>query len=213
MKKTNRVILIISLIIFSACSSQLAVDWTDKSYSDRTYSKIAVIGIGKDLQTKVLFEEVTVERFQKEGINAVVGVDIFKPNMPENEKNNANYLKIVKENNLDGIITVSLVDVQESSRYEQGENYTIPAGYSRFGRYWVQRYATVRSPGYYVDTKEYLIEANLYNLKGELTEDSQTLVWTGQSSLVDPSSPESGSKSFSKKMVNHLVKNGIVKAK
>lgn len=60
-------------------------------------------------------------------------------------------------------------------------------------------------------SKSYLIEAVLYDLKGDLSDGKEKLVWTGQSSLVDPGSIESAANSFTRTMVEHMVKEGIVK--
>lgn len=46
-----------------------------------------------------------------------------------------------------------------------------------------------------------------------LYEGKETIVWKGQSSLVDPSSIESAAKSFTKKMVNHMVQSEVVQPK
>ncbi|WP_158250466.1 hypothetical protein [Aquimarina sp. I32.4] len=56
-----------------------------------------------------------------------------------------------------------------------------------------------------------MIEAILYNLKEEIYKGKETIVWTGQSSLIDPSSIESAASSFTNKMVHHLVNDSILK--
>lgn len=200
-------------IFASSCSPKMFVDSTIDGYDDRSYSKLAVVGIGKDLKARIEFEEAAVELFRKKGINAHAGIDFFHANMTKEEQTARNYMRIIKENNIDGVITMSLVDTDEIVGYEGGEKYVVPAGYSRFGMYYVQRYATISSPGYFTSSKKYLIEAVLYNLKGDLYEEKDTFVWKGQSSLVDPLSSASAAKSFTRKMVEHMVKEKIVTAK
>ena len=138
---------------------------------------------------------------------------MFSQNMSKAEQEPSNLIRIIKENNLDGIITMSLVDTKDSHRYEQGDSYSVPAGYYRVGKYLVRRYVTVREPGYYVPTKSYNIEAVLYNLKGDLVEGQDTWVWTGKSALVDPSSLKSAALIFSKKMVGQIIKDGVIISK
>lgn len=198
------------LILMISCSPKLAVDWTRDGYSDRSFTKLAVVGVGDDLKARVAFEERAVELFRKKGINAVVGVDIFHPNMSEEEQTTENYLKLIREHNLDGVLTMTLIDTKEAVGYEGGEKYVVPAGYSWYGNFAVQRYAMVSAPGYFTSSKSYLIEAVLHNLKGELFDGKETLVWTGQSSLVDPSSMESAADDFTRQLVSHTVKNGVI---
>ncbi|MDN5212969.1 hypothetical protein QQ020_12960 [Fulvivirgaceae bacterium BMA12] len=205
--------LLCTLLFSVSCSPKLTSDWTRQEYQDRSFTKIAVVAIHENLTVRTKFESTAVKRFKKEGINAIEGITIFPPKMTEAQKQPKNLIKIIEENNLDGVVTMSLVSSEEGTRYRPGEDYVVPAGYSRFGKYYVQRYARVQAPGYYEPTKSYLVEAILYDLKGELYEGKETLVWSGQSSLVDPSSIESAANSFTKKMVRHMVDNQIIKMK
>lgn len=113
---------------------------------------------------------------------------------------------------MDGVITMALVDSKETDRYKPGETLYVPS-YYRVGKYIVRGYETYSSPGYYSTEKSYLIEAILYNVKGELSEGKETMVWTGQSSLLEPSSLENASKSFTKRMVNQLIIDRIIAPK
>ena len=214
MNHTNLTSIILVLIftgLLYSCAPKLTTDWTKEGYSKRSFQKVAVVGISENLQARMTFERTAVAQFKKEGVNAVEGISIFPPKMTEQERQPENLVKIIKENQLDGVITMSLISEEEGSRYQPGEDYVIPAGYARFGRYYVRRYARVRTPGYYEETKNYLIEAVLYDLGGELKNREETLVWTGQSTLVDPSSIESAAQSFTRRMVSHMVNNEIIK--
>jgi len=76
-----------------------------------------------------------------------------------------NLIKIIKDNNIDGVITMSMIDSDESMDYELGRTVTVPTDYYRYGPYAFQRYSTIHEPGYYVETKSYLIEAVLHDLR------------------------------------------------
>ncbi|WP_411029322.1 hypothetical protein [Spongiimicrobium sp. 3-5] len=214
MKKTLPVIfygLCFLFILIGCAPAKMSSTWTKKDYTKRDYSKIAVVGIGKNLAARNTFEKDAVSLLRDQGINAVAGIVLFPPGGTTEIRTAADYIKIIKDNNLDGVITMALVDSDERDRYQPGETRYIPS-YYRVGKYLVRRYAAYETPGYYSKTKSYLIEAVLYNLKGELFEGKETMVWTGQSSLVDPSSMESASKGFTKRMVNQLIADGILKA-
>nr|WP_321232227.1 hypothetical protein [uncultured Psychroserpens sp.] len=202
----------ISFLIFS-CAPRLSSSFVKDGYKDKTYSKIAVVGISKDLTSRLAFERTAVNLFKDNGINAVQGIDMFPQNMSEKDQQPANLIKIIKENNLDGIITMSLISTNDGHRYQKGESYSIPAGYFRVGKHIYRRYVTVNEPGYYVPTKSYVIEAVLYNLKGELVEGQETWVWTGESALIDPSSLQSAALTFSREMVGQIIKDEIIISK
>lgn len=198
------------LFILSSCVSTLSSSFTKPNYVDRNYQRIAVIGISDNLTSRLAFEKEAVTLLKEKGVNAVGSTNIFPQNMSKEEQAPKNLIKIIKTNNLDGIITMSLVDVEDSHRYKQGKSYSIPSGYYRVGKHIYRRYVTINEPGYYVPTRSYVIEAVLYNLKGELKENQDTWVWTGESSLINPSSLQSSAEIFSKRMVNQIIKDNII---
>ncbi|MEM6523761.1 MAG: hypothetical protein AAGF85_11740 [Bacteroidota bacterium] len=214
--KTNKSTLMVQLclalgVVVSSCAPKLNTDWTKEGYTGHSYNKIVVVGISKNLEARNSFEATAVELFKKQGLNAIPGINIFPPNMSEEQRKPENLIKVLKNNQVDGVITMSLIDSEESQRYERGETLTYPGGYYRFGRYYYRTYNTIQTPGYYVPTKSYLIESVLYDVSGELTEDKEAMVWTGQSALVDPTSVESAAKSYTKKLVNHVLAEGVIK--
>ncbi|MFY0601629.1 MAG: hypothetical protein JXR03_18290 [Cyclobacteriaceae bacterium] len=203
-------IFILGIIILFGCSQKLITDWTKLEYTERSFSKIVVVGISKNLEARLKFEKDAVKRLKKSGVNAIPGINIFPENLSGDE-DLENIIKILKTENIDGVITMSTVDIAETTRYQPGETQIVPGGYGHFGKYYYQRYAAIHSPGYFIDSKSYLIEAILYDLKGGKYEEKEALVWTGQSSLVDPTSIESASENFTKKLVGHLIGQEIIK--
>ena len=209
-KKYSGYLFIAVLLSTLSCSPKLSSSFTKEGYTDKNYSKIAVVAISDNLSSRLAFEKTAVDLLLENGINAVQGITMFSQNMSDAEKQPSNLIKIIKENNLEGVITMGLVDTKDGHRYEPGDTYTVPAGYYRVGKHLYRRYITLNEPGYYVPSKSYVIEAVLYNLKGELTEGKDTWVWTGESSIVDPSSLQSAAKSFTQKMNNQIIKDGII---
>ncbi len=212
-KTLSVLILALSVSIIQGCGSiKMGSTWTKENYNDTAYKKIAVIGIGKDVTARNAFEKDAAALLKEQGINAVEGISLFPPGGTEEIRTAEDYIKIIKENNLDGVLTMALINSKETDRYKPGETLYVPS-YYRVGEYIVRGYQTFNTPGYYKTEKSYLIEAVLYNVKGELYKGKETMVWTGQSSLLEPSSLENASDSFTKRMVNQLVADGIVTPK
>lgn len=209
-KSVKSIALIWATVLFMGCGAgKMESTWTKGDYVDRKYDKLVVIGIGKNLAARSTFERDAVKLLREIGVNAVEGGSVFPPGLAQDQSAAKEYIEIIKRNGIDGVLTMALVDSNESERYQPGETQFVPS-YYRFGRYIVRRQLIVETPGYYQTTRTYLIESVLYNVKGGLYEDKDTMVWLGQSSLIDPSSLESASKSFTKRMVNQLVADGIV---
>lgn len=210
-----RSLIALLLIICCSCGPKLSADWTKDGYKGKKYDKIAVIAITENLAARMAFEDRAVKLFQAEGINAVSGLEYFPQNMTESDKEPANLLKIVAANKIDAIITMSVVDSKESMRYQSGDKYLVAEAddFSSFEPYYHKTIKTVSSPGYYAPGKTFLVEAALHDLTGNFESKAQSLVWSGQSDLVNPSSPESAALNFSRKMVDQIVKKGIIKSK
>lgn len=204
--------LVLILMIFG-CAPKLSSSFTKEGYTTNTYEKIAVVAISNDLSARAAFESATVKLLKDNGFNAIEGINIFPQNMSKSKMDSYNLIKIIKDNNLDGIITMSLVDTKEGERYVQGNTYTVPSGYYRVGRYISRRYLVLEEPGYYESTKSYVIEGILYDLKGDLNGKEDNWVWIGSSDLVNPSSLKSAASNFAKQIVNELVKKEIVISK
>ena len=62
---------------------------------------------------------------------------------------------------------MALINSKETDRYKPGETLYVPS-YYRVGEYIVRGYQSFNTPGYYTTEKSYLIEAILYNVKGDL---------------------------------------------
>jgi hypothetical protein len=201
--------ILISGLLLGCGSGKMESTWTKDNYADRTYDKIAVIGIGKNIIARTTFERDAVTLLKENGINAVEGVSIFPTSLEQKESSAQAYIDLIKKNDIDGVITMALIDSSESERYQPGQTQYIPS-YYRVGRYLVRHYNVYETPGFYTSSKSYLIEAVLYNVKGELYEGKETMVWAGQSSVIDPGSTASASRTFTRKMVNQLISDGII---
>lgn len=150
-----------------------------------------------------------VKQFKIKGVKALKGREFFPPNMNIQMQSRESLRKIIEDNEIDGVITLSLIDESEIKQYVQGETYVVPDYYYPYGYYAYQRYTTVSTPGYFVTSKKYVVEGVLHDLKGDINKQDK-LVWRGQSSLINPTSIRSASTEFSQAMVNYLVKNKLV---
>ncbi|WP_281988704.1 hypothetical protein [Aquimarina aggregata] len=198
-------------LIVTSCAPKLSSTWKSQDYKGRTYTKIAVVGISENLEARNVFENNAVQLLKDHGINAITGITVFPPKMsPPKKGEDAKFIKILKDNDIDGVITMSLINTKESQRYTQGETYAVPLGYRRFGRYYYRTYSYISTPGYYQDENSYLIEAVLYDVAGELQEGQNTLVWSGQSALINPSSSQNAAINYTNKMVASLLNDMVI---
>lgn len=199
------------LFMLFSCTPRMNVVWQKPEFKGEYFKKLVVVGISNNLANRNTFEEMAVRLLRKKGIKAYHGVDFFPPNLDPKLHSKESLKQIVVDNKIDGVISISLIDKEESQQYVQGQVYYAPPYYDPYGGYMYNRYQTVYTPGYYVEHKTYVIEAVLHDLNLGMQEQDR-LVWRGQSSLTNPSSVKSAAVDFNVAMVNYLVKNGVVKS-
>lgn len=206
---------ILSLLLFSillglyGCAPRLDVVWQKPEFKGDKFNKLVIVAITDNLENRNVFEETAVKLLKMKGIKALRGVDYFPPNLDPKLHSKESLRKIVIDNKIDGVITISLIDKEEISQYVQGSTYVTPTYYDPYGYYMYERYTTVQTPGYYINSKKYVIEGVLHDLNLGMSKEDR-LVWRGQSSLIDPSSVRAAAVDFNKAMVNYMVKEGLL---
>jgi hypothetical protein len=139
--------------------------------------------------------------FQAKGVNAMRSLDFVTPGKMEKEVIEL----VLKQNNITGVIIISLLDAQKETHYVQGTTTYAPVYYGRpYYGYYGSMYSTVYDPGYYETTTSYFIECNAYRLS------DGRLGYSAQSKTVDPSSVDQFAYEFAKVIVDDLVKKGVI---
>ncbi len=158
-------------------------------------------------------------------------------NSQQNKISREELAQAMKEHNIDGLLVLSLLDKKEEQVYVEGHTYTQsetvrqgvysepihnrpeydyynyhPNGYSdRYDQYYNNFYSyyetvqtTVTEPGYYENETTLYLESNFYRVS------DASLIWSGQTEVVNPTDLNSGANDWSKVVVNALVKQQIV---
>jgi hypothetical protein len=196
------------VVLLSSCGATMNVDWRKEGFKGVEFGTVAVIATGKDRALRTVVEEDISKLIQKKGIQTKLGTELFTP---VNSLRNLEVTEIataLKEANIDGVITVTLLDVKERSNYTSGKIVSYPDGYVRVGKYIYRNYSRVVLPGYYTNVNDYLIESNLYDLKA--SNKKEALLWSGQSDVYDPKSLESAASSYASNLVRYLFDNNLI---
>lgn len=202
-----------AILMLGSCSSTMKYTWTKDGFKGKDFDKILVVATTRDLITRAAYEGTVMQLLQKEGISAQKSIDIF-PQFENAEGISEEVIaQKVREGGFDGIIVASLVDVNSQQVLESYGGTAYPYGmYGRYGygynRYIYRGYAYTYQQDYYREQRTYVLEARLFDAEASSPENA--LMWTGQTKLTDPSSFESGAKSFAKTTVRTLLKKGLV---
>jgi hypothetical protein len=173
-------ILLIAILSLSSCGSNTSIvnSWRDPdvTVSQEHFKKVLVVALVKDEASR----RITENRIASSS-------DIFKTSYQylnaTSQLTQEQKLKILQDENFDGVVTMRLVSTEKETSYVPGA-YT-GAYYGGFdgmytGRYgygfsnWYGMYSpNFYDPGYYQETTAYMVETNIFSLK------ENKLIWTG----------------------------------
>lgn len=207
MKKKTFLGLFAILFLWS-CSTTMQYTWTKDNYEGKKYNKILVIGEAQTQGGRTNAETTIVNALSKEGITATNSMIVFPPGENTHELTEDEIEARILAGGYDGVLVTSLVDAKSRQVREGGGTYSQPVAY-RYGRYVRRGYVHMQEPEYYREEKTYVLETQFFDVSDAATKES--VVWSGQSELTDPSSAESAAKRYSKKLVKTLLESGTIK--
>ncbi len=203
--------LLLNLVLVAllwSCASTMSSTWQKGEYEGRQFDKMLVVVESSTKQGRINAENAIVQRLQDAGINATNSLGVFPLNENVQALSPEEIESRIREGGYDGVLVTSLVDTNTRDIREGGGS-TLEPVYYRYGRRIRMGYVHVQEPEYYRQQTTYVLETQLYDTGQEITKES--IVWNGQSELIDPSSAKSALKSYSKKLVKTLLDSGVIK--
>ncbi|WP_394774310.1 hypothetical protein [Flavobacterium sp.] len=178
--KKYLILLMIAFALFSCGTNTSIVNsWRDPkiTVAQENFKKVLVVALVKDEASRRITEN-----------RIAASNEIFKTSyqyLNEATKNltQEQKLKILHDENFDGVITLRLVSTEKETEYVPGSYtgmyyggfdgaYTGMYGYG-FGNWYGMYSPSFYDPGYYQETTSYMVETNVFSLK------ENKLIWTG----------------------------------
>lgn len=197
---TQHMVVALFALSLAACTpgTQIVNSWRDPDVVVNTAEihKFVVAALLKNPAVRRQVEDDMVAMFPGQAVQSYkeLGVDELK----ENEEF---YNAKLKKEGYDGIVVMSLVNVNKDTRYVPG---TYPVYYRSWRGYWGYSWNGFYDPGYYTTYKTYDVEVNVYSLK------RNKMIWTGTTSTINPPHGELF-HSVSKAVYNKMKKEGFLK--
>jgi hypothetical protein len=165
-----------------------------------------IVGLFDD-QNRALrlqMEEQLAQELKEDGYNAVTSMSLFGPKSFENlSKEQA--LKEVKSKNIDGVITIGLVDTIKQ------KSFVSHYGYRPYGglvyRPWGYVYRPYYAPGlrgHYETNIDYTFETNLYDVR------NKELVYSVQTRSNDPANVHVLADDYSRSVAKDIKKKNVL---
>ena len=176
---------------------------TDEDF-DPGFKKMLVIGMIESTSFRTETEDVIVSEARKNDIQARMGIFKFPPGLGSPFEDMAKVRNGLMEKGYDGLLSVAIFRIS-AKRYIPPDKVYVPVGYySRFGSYYNNSYAVIRTPGYLTTEDQYFIECNLYNLQ------DGKLLWSGRTFAFPQTSLNSEVTKFGQRLFKELKARGII---
>lgn len=191
---------ILALALLAACTNtHITSSWKNDRVPPVHYSKLVVLAMVPDNQHGIgqAMEHSMVEQLKHNGYNAVSAIQEFGPNtlrgLSEQES-----LARIRADQADGLITISLTDHKRTRSYVPGTIYPSPWGWGwgYGGGYY--------SPGYIRSDVHFSWLTNLYDVN------SAKVLYSVESSSVDPASAGDLAGSYSHQIVRDMKEKGVL---
>jgi hypothetical protein len=205
--KTKILLAFIVMSFLWGCTSTMKYTWTKVDYEGRKFNKILVVVMSATVQGRTIAENTMVDMFAKKGITATNSLTVFPPDENALELSEDEIQERILSGNYDGVLITKLIDASAREVREGGGSYYQPVTY-RYRRSIRTGYMYMQEPEYYRQEESYVVESQLFDVAEEATRES--VVWSGQSTLTDPSSFESAAETYSKTLVKTLLKSGKI---
>ncbi len=196
---------IILIALAGACSpsSQITGSWKNNNIQVQ-YDNIMVAGLTQNINAKSTIENDLRMSLTAKGVTVVKSMDAFPPSYAK-DVSKEDMMNKIRHQGADAILTVTLVDKKNESRYIPGTyGYTPMPMYGRFWGYYSYWGPTMYSPGYYSQDKVYYMETNVYDANTE------ELVWSAESETYNPENISGFSQELANIIANKLEKDGII---
>ncbi|MDR6762305.1 MULTISPECIES: hypothetical protein [unclassified Flavobacterium] len=174
-------ILLLVILSLSGCGSNTTIvnSWRDPkiTVAQEHFKKVLVVALVKDEASR----RITENRIASS--NPIFKTSYQYLNETTKELTKEQKLKILQDENFDGVVTMRLVSTEKETTYVPGSYtgmyyggfdglYSGVYGYG-FGNWYGMYSPAYYDPGYYQETTYYMVETNIFSLK------ENKLIWTG----------------------------------
>lgn len=199
--KSNLFLWLIAAFVLASCgpSTQIEKSWVDPEVQQnpKPFTKTLFIALLKDESTRRITEDKLVAMSRSKGVQSYTYFTDADLKMTDEE-----LTKKIKADGFDGVVVMSLSDVDKSQTYVPGSSPGYYGTWSGYYRYAAPYYS---DPGYYRTDKTYYIETSIYSLvRGKL-------VWTGTTSTVNPTNVEKMIDEIATVIKDKMRQQGLLK--
>jgi hypothetical protein len=193
-------LMVIGIILACATTTETFI-WKDKEYQGGIIDSVLIIGVTKNAENRILFENAFSKAFKNEGVTAYGSVNVFQPDQQLTKES-------IKQKAIDlgvkAVILTHLVSVTEEDVYHPAAPVTTRNIYrTPMGHYFTE-VNVIDYPGYYKKHKFVRLKTNIYETA------SENLIFSISSKTIDPKSVNDIIQSVCKAFIKDMKKNDLL---
>ncbi len=206
MKKIVLYALLCTFMFTLSCGPSMNAVWQKPSYTPKHINKLAIITVSKNLEARksIEYEIARNLRQANPNIDYVLGIELLPPNVDKSSWTEDNIKRILKEQNVDAVLTTVYVNSYISQQLENDYPMYDPWYYNT-GMYLYSSYNYVYTPQYYSQSQVFVLQSSLFDVN-EGDSSKAAMVWKGESQVEDPVSISDGGAAYAKNLVKYLDK-------
>ncbi len=212
--------IVLGLSLLAGCATTptyFSSTWQDRTYKGPPPEPVAVLALFKSEAENRNFEMQAVKSLKAQGVAAVAGYTLLAPGEQYSQKQMREQLKTA---NVGGVLIFRLIGENKKHQYLNPAPFfgPFPPGvlwgdpfywyyYPHWNYYWYwdSSLAVTGSPGYWAESKYYVIESSLYDNKKD------RLLWTAKSETLDDTRFNAVASSVVGRVADKLVDLGLLK--
>ncbi|PKH49553.1 hypothetical protein CXF68_02090 [Tenacibaculum sp. Bg11-29] len=186
--------------------------WKNPEIDTLTMSKVLIIGMTPNIEVRDQFEKLLKKEFELRGVDAVVSLDIFEPDLTT-EKKTKKELKVIENiltaNFFDAVLFTKVIGVEDREvfleKYKEKKYLDV-----KFKEDYYNHQDILEDSRYYKKYKIYNAESSLYCICP--TKDRE-LIWKGYIDVVNPTSLEETVNDYVNLLILVLEKQSLLEKK
>ncbi|MEA5260449.1 hypothetical protein VB264_21815 [Arcicella aquatica] len=193
------------LIVLSSCSStQIISTWREpnKEVNLNKLNKVLVVALFQNETTRRKVEDQLVGYLNGKGVASYDYLD-----RGISETNEGVIREKIKKDGFEGAVTMRLLDVDKEKAYTRSNIALYPSYYNNFSGYYYRNWPFYFDSGYYLTTKIYTVETNVFSIKED------KIIWTGITKTTDPSGVVKMTEEIGQAVFNKMLKEGFISDK
>lgn len=191
------------VLLYGGCSSsRLTDEWRDPSFRAPPMKNILVVCMEKNAVRRRLWEDGLVADLSDHGVVSMPSYRLFGDALPDTDQIDA----VINEKGYDGVLIVTRLQTQTTSRYIPGDVRSVPATrYDRLSRSYYTVYRQVQDSGYVETDKLVRHEIDVWT-----TTEGGRMVWSGTGEILDPGSGQQIRSEITGLIIPELARQAII---